>query len=635
LLAILVLAAVAPTIWGAKADHVDPAAFLQGPSSSHLLGTDELGRDIFYRTLVAANLSIKLALLATLIAVVLGVSLGAAPTVLGVRSGRFVSAIVNISIAFPSLLLILFFAVIFGVGQRGAVLALGFASAPFYARLMQTLAASVGGRDFVAAARVAGVGRIRLLAKHIIPNVGEQIAIIAALGAGSMLLAFAALSFLGLGIQPPLYDWGRLLNSGLTGIYQNPLGALGPAAVIVVAGLAFNLVGEAAAQVIGVRTPSRPGEAPEPLPNTAGRVPPAPSERVGTSGSSGPMGPVLAVENLQVLYPGAAGWTRPVRGVTFAIFEGEAVGLVGESGSGKSLTALAVSQLIEEPGLVTADRLEFNGVDLTKGSPKARRKLLGTRLAMVFQDPMSSFNPVQHIGTQLAEVSREHEGLSRKQAMAKAIDRLTAVRVPNARHRAHQYPHEFSGGMRQRAMIAMGLMGSPRLIVADEPTTALDVTVQRQVLRLIDRVRREENAATLLISHDITLVEQTCQRVMVMYAGRIIEEVSAADLHTDAMHPYTRALLGAVPDMDLDRDAPLTVIPGRPPEPSEVVEGCAFAPRCVFATARCMTEDPLLALVHHGHRLACWNPQTGPLVTPAGAPIVTDQAATNTQGRAL
>jgi oligopeptide/dipeptide ABC transporter ATP-binding protein len=296
-----------------------------------------------------------------------------------------------------------------------------------------------------------------------------------------------------------------------------------------------------------------------------------------------------------------------VRGVSFSVRAGEAIGVVGESGSGKSLTALAVSRLVEAPGVVTADRLEFAGKPLDTASDRE----LGTALAMVFQDPMTSFNPARRVGGQLAEVSEQHHGLSRREAFARAVDRLAAVRVPAPERRARQYPHEFSGGMRQRAMIGMGLMGRPKLIVADEPTTALDVTVQRQVLRLLARTREAEGAAILLISHDIAVVSQTCERMLVMYAGRIVEDLPTG---SPARHPYTRALLATTVDLDTDRDQPLEVIPGRPPEPDQLPEGCAFAARCPLASDRCRTEDPVLEVTdRHDHQVACWHPQVSVL----------------------
>ncbi|MEV6824172.1 dipeptide/oligopeptide/nickel ABC transporter permease/ATP-binding protein [Amycolatopsis sp. NPDC051102] len=586
---VVVLSVLAPLLWGDGAAAIDTDAIGQGPSEAHPFGTDSLGRDLLLRTLVATRLSVGLAVLATVIGAGTGVVLGTLPSVLPRRVSRLLTAVVDIAVAFPGLLLALFLAVIFGVGTHGAVLAIGFAMAPAFARLVQTLSASVSGRDFVAAARIAGVGRARLLARHVLPNIGEPLVVNATISAGSALLAFAGLSFLGIGVQAPDYDWGRLLREGLDGIYVNPAAALGPAAAVVLAGLAFNLVGETVAAVVGVRTRV-----------TRRGAPPLPAARPALGEQ--PADAVLVVDNLRVAFPGPDGWTVPVRGVSFSVRAGEAIGVVGESGSGKSLTALAVSRLVEAPGVVTADRLEFAGKPLAAASDRE----LGTALAMVFQDPMTSFNPARRVGGQLAEVSEQHHGLSRRQAFARAVDRLAAVRVPAAERRARQYPHEFSGGMRQRAMIGMGLMGRPKLIVADEPTTALDVTVQRQVLRLLARTREAEGAAILLISHDIAVVAQTCERMLVMYAGRIVEDLPTG---SPAQHPYTRALLATTVDLDTDRDQPLEVIPGRPPEPDQVPGGCAFAARCPLASERCRAEDPVLEPAADGHRVACWHPQ--------------------------
>ncbi|MEU7039562.1 dipeptide/oligopeptide/nickel ABC transporter permease/ATP-binding protein [Streptomyces varsoviensis] len=724
LLALLIaLTLFAPLLWGGRAAAIDTDALQQGPTGAHWLGTDGLGRDILARVLVATRLSIELAVAATAIGVAAGTLLGTAPAVLPRWAGRLVTSAVNVAVAFPGLLLALFFAMIFGVGGTGAVLAIGLAMAPAFARLTQTLSAAIAGRDFVAAARVAGVGRVRLLVRHVLPNIGEPLVVNATISAGMALLTFAGLSFLGIGVQAPAYDWGRLLGQGLNQIYVNPTAALAPGVAVVVAGLAFNLFGETVAGVVGARSaaPARLKEAP---PQAASAQAP-PSARVEDDDGGRPVDaeggdrpvrsvpsvpPVLVVEDLRVAFPGPSGPVTPVRGVSFTIGAGESVGVVGESGSGKSLTALAISRLIEAPGVVSAARLDFLGTPLLRASDADVRALLGTSMALVFQDPMTSFNPTQRIGRQLAEVSRQHHGLSRGKALARAVERLRAVRVPAAERRAHQYPHEFSGGMRQRAMIAMGLMGEPRLVIADEPTTALDVTVQRQVLRLLARVRAEATepaassgsgsasrtaaaptagptagagptaerksgsekaaaagsasgamapaagsasddsaapavdssagpvpggpsgaravrstsaAALLLISHDITVVAQSCHRVLVMYAGRIVEDLPADGLRGAARHPYTRALLAAVPALDTDRDAPLAVIPGRPPEPGRTGAGCAFAARCAFADERCRTEEPMLvqvpvpvqAGIGYGHparhRVACWHPQDG------------------------
>lgn len=588
--AVLVLAVLAPILWSGRASAIDTVHLLQGPSADHWLGTDSLGRDILFRTLVATQLSVELALAATVVGVTVGVLLGTAQVLVGPRTGRLVGAVVNVLVAFPGLLLALFFAVIFGVGAVGGVLAIGLATAPGFVRLTQTLVARVAGLDFVAAARIAGVGRIRLLLRHVLPNVGEPLVVNTTICAGSALLSFAGLSFLGLGVQAPTYDWGRLLGEGLNSLYVHPAVALAPSVAVVLAGLAFNLFGEAIAKGLGRSVRIGRLEATQPPAS------PAPVDRDG---------PVLAVDGLHVSFPGPSGPVTPVRGVSFTLRRGEVVGVVGESGSGKSLTALAVAQLIEEPGQVRAGRLEFLGHDLTTGTDRAKRRLLGTSFAMVFQDALTSFNPTRRIGRQLAEVAERHQGLRRGPALARAIDRLRAVRVPAAERRARQFPHEFSGGIRQRAMIGMGLMGKPALIVADEPTTALDVTVQRQVLRLLLDVRDAHGSAILLISHDITVIEQVSERVLVMYAGRVVEDLPIAELRTGARHPYTRALLAAVPDMNTDRDRPLAVIPGRPVDPAQLPVGCAFAARCPYADDQCRSADPPLA--GGSHQVACWH----------------------------
>ena len=617
----------APIIWGAQAEQVNPAAITQGPSAEHLLGTDTLGRDVLARVLVATRLSVVLAVIAVIIGVVAGTLLGTAPSVLPRWLGRPIVGFVNIAVAFPGLLLALFFAVIFGVGSTGAVLAIGFAMAPQFARLTQTLSAAIAGRDFISAAQVAGVSRVRILIRHILPNIGEPLIVNATVAAGSALLAFAGLSFLGLGVQVPEYDWGRLLGEGLNRIYLNPAAALGPAVAVVIAGLAFNLLGETAAAALGGRSARRRHRLPAialSAASTPGASTPGATQPAQVDGEE----VVLLVDDLRVSFPTAAGWVTPVRGVSFTVSRGEAIGVVGESGSGKSLTALAAARLIERPGHVAAAQLDFCGTPLLTSSDRAVRSLLGTSLAMVFQDPMTSFNPTRRIGSQLAEAASEHQDITRKQAMDRAIERLQSVRVPAAARRAHQYPHEFSGGMRQRAMIAMGLMNHPRLIIADEPTTALDVTVQRQVLQLLAGVRRDTDAAILLISHDIAVVAQTCDRVLVMYAGRIVEDLPAATLHTDARHPYTRALLEVVPELDADRSEPLKMIPGRPPAPGAFPVGCAFAARCPLATDLCRESDPELVADAAGHRVACWHPVDGEAPVPVAIAMSTEEEET-------
>jgi oligopeptide/dipeptide ABC transporter ATP-binding protein len=421
---------------------------------------------------------------------------------------------------------------------------------------------------------------------------------------GWCLLEISALSFLGLGVRPPDYDWGDLLNQGLQGIYINPIGALGPGLFVVVGGLAFALLGESLTS-LAKRVPGLKGMG-------ARQRKAAGAARAGAEPVVEAAEQVLVAQGLTVQFPAADGSPlTAVNGVSFDLARGERVGIVGESGSGKSLTALGIAQLVGFPGHVEWEELRIDGAELSTASAEGRRRLLGASLALVSQDPMTALNPVLRVGRQLAEVAEVHRGRSRREAAALAVRQLGHVHITDPERRARQFPHEFSGGMRQRAVIAMGLMGEPQLIIADEPTTALDVTVQQQVLNLLTEVNAETGAAILLISHDIAVITNVCTRVLVMYGGRIIEDAPADQLLTDAAHPYSRALLAAVPTMTSDRERDLAVIPGRPPTLADMPAGCAFATRCELATDVCREQLPPVVEIAPNRRVACWNPQAG------------------------
>ena len=396
---VIVAALVAPILLGDAARRENLDALQQGASAAHPFGTDASGRDIFARTLVAARLSLGLALLAATLGVAGGILLGLLPSLLPARLGRIVTAVTDIAIAFPGLLLALFFAVIFGVGMTGAVLAIAVAVTPTFARLTHTLASSVAKLDYVAAAQAAGVGRASILRRHVLRNIGDPLVVNATIVAGDALLAFSALSFLGIGVQAPRYDWGRIFNDGLPYLYSNPMAAVGPGLAILVTGLAFNLLGEAAAHVMSVRTSSplrraRPGAQTLDM-SSASRH----DEERSQARVDGEPALVLDVRGLDVVYRSGQDELRPVRGISFHIRRGEAVGLVGESGSGKSTTAMAVARLLDHPALVTARRVSFAGTELSTLTAKRQRAFLAQRLAVVFQDPMSSFNPSQRMGT--------------------------------------------------------------------------------------------------------------------------------------------------------------------------------------------------------------------------------------------
>ena len=316
--------------------------------------------------------------------------------------------------------------------------------------------------------------------------------------------------------------------------------------------------------------------------------------------------PILDVRNLRVRFETHHGVVRAVDGVSFTLDEGETLGLVGESGSGKSVTNLALMGLIPSPpGVVEADALRFGDRDLLALGDEELRRVRGNEISMIFQDPMTSLNPLLTIGRQLTEVLEVHERISRREARRRAAAGLADVGIPEPERRLDQYPHELSGGMRQRVMIAMGLLCRPRILLADEPTTALDVTIQAQILELMQRLQHEHGTAIVLVTHDLGVVAGMSDRVNVMYAGRLVETAGAVELFDDPRHPYTRGLLGSVPRLSGDTDAALDSITGSPPDLADLPAGCAFRPRCEFATARCESAAPPLADLGGDRSSAC------------------------------
>jgi oligopeptide/dipeptide ABC transporter ATP-binding protein len=327
---------------------------------------------------------------------------------------------------------------------------------------------------------------------------------------------------------------------------------------------------------------------------------------------------LLQVEDLQTQFLTSAGVVRAVDGITYDVDEGETVALVGESGCGKSVSALSVMRLVAEPaGRIVAGKLLFKGRDLLKLSEEEMRHVRGREIAMIFQEPMTSLNPVLTIGRQLTEGLEIHLGMDKPAATARAAELLGMVGIPDAERRLAQYPHHFSGGMRQRMMIAMALACNPSLILADEPTTALDVTIQAQILELMRDLSRRLGVAMLIITHNLGVVARYADRVNVMYAGRIIERGTAAEIYADPRHPYTLGLLRSVPRLDEPMRAKLDPIEGQPPDLTRLPPGCAFAPRCAYRVERCSETPSLRACGASGHMSACW--QSAQLVKAAAA----------------
>jgi len=333
--------------------------------------------------------------------------------------------------------------------------------------------------------------------------------------------------------------------------------------------------------------------------------------------------PVLSLQELKTYFFTRNGVVKAVDGVSLDLGEGETLGIVGESGSGKTVSCLSVLRLVPAPGKITGGRIVFEGRDLAGLREEEVRHVRGRRIGMVFQDPMSSLNPFLTVGEQVAEPLRAHEGMSRSQARDRAVEMLEKVGLPEPGERLRDYPHRFSGGMRQRVMIAMALIGGPRVLIADEPTTALDVTIQAQVLELFGSIKVSMGTSILLITHNLGIVAGMADRVAVMYAGRVVEYAATRTLFERPRHPYTLGLLQAVPRLGENAPQRLASIPGSPPDLARLPPGCSFYDRCPFRREQCRQEAPPLAPVENGHLASCWvdisrEPPRQPGATPTG-----------------
>ena len=502
-----------------------------GPSTAHWFGTDEFGRDILARSLVATRLTLLMSLGATVISVVGGIVIGSsvwlAPRWIREPALRLIEA----AVAYPSLIFALLVAAIMSPGSTTAVIAIGIAGIPSFARITANLAASIAHRNYIATARLLGVPGYRIVTRHLLPNMSEPLFVMSASAFALSLLEISSLSFVGLGVQSPQYDFGRLLNEGLIAIFVQPLQVVAPSIMLVITGLAAVLIGDGMASAANPRRAAR-----RLLPTRRNMSTP---ESVAPASQA-----LLEVDNLKVLGPTGE---EIVKGVSFNMKPGEVLGLVGESGSGKSLTAMSIAGLLAEGLTATAHTLRLGDLDLltTRDS-----RAMALNIGLVYQDPGSTFNPALRMGPQLTEVSRVHLNQSRQEANATMIAALDEISIQRPELRMTQHPHELSGGMLQRSMIAASTVTEPRLIIADEPTTALDVTVQADVLRKFRRYNQEHGTAILFISHDIGVVQELCDTVLVMHSGRILERLTGAELKDGrAEHPYTRALLSASPSM--------------------------------------------------------------------------------------
>ncbi|MBF8190050.1 dipeptide/oligopeptide/nickel ABC transporter permease/ATP-binding protein, partial [Nonomuraea sp. K274] len=564
-----------------------------GPSAAHPFGTDGLGRDVLSRVVHGARVSMGVGIGAVLLGLGIGAPLGILAGYRRRAADAVIMAVNDVALAFPALVFALAVVAFAGASLRNVLIVLGVLGVPAWVRLIRGATLTYAEREFVLAARVLGTRDRRILWREIVPNVAVPAASYAFIGMAVVVVAEGSLAFLGLSVQAPTPTWGGLINEGRTLMETAPHVVLAPSLVMFLTVLSFNLVGDRLRSLTDVRESGL-----EPIRQAAAASLPAEPHQVGDS--------LLQVEDLRTHFVTPRGVVKAVDGVSFTLERGKTLAIVGESGSGKSMLIRSILGLL--PGTsVRGGNVYLSGEDLTTYTPAEMRSILGPRLGTVFQDPMTALNPVRTIGTQVMEPLRVHLGMGRRQARAEAVRLLASVGIPDPVRMLRRYPHQLSGGMRQRVTIAMALSCGPDVLFADEPTTALDVTIQDQVLRLLHRLREERDMAVVLVSHDLSVVARWADEVIVMYAGKVVEQGPAGEVFARARMPYTEALLQAAPRLTDPVHHRLRVIPGRPPDLVDLPGGCAFQPRCPYAQERCAREAP--PLFHDGHRYACWYPR--------------------------
>jgi len=599
-LGLVVLLAILTPILPLKPSNVTETSnrFVPPFSEGAFLGTDHLGRDLLSRLMWGTRLSLAVGFAAALVAATIGAAIGIVAGYYGGRTDNVIMRGVDMLMAFPYILLALAIVAALGPGLLNALIAVAAVNIPFFARNIRGITVSIANKEFVDAARLSGMSDTRIILTEILPNVIPVIVIAMSTTVGWMILETAGLSFLGLGSQPPVADLGSMLGEARSALITNPHTSIVPGMMILVIVMAINLLGDGVRDALDPRLKS--GALNRPLPATlvARDRAPEPQHAEG----------ILTLDNLQTQFRVRERVYRAVGGVTLSVRPGECLGIIGESGSGKSVTALSVMGLVASPpGIVTGGSVHYRGEDLI-GAPYARlRTLRGREVAYIFQDPQATLHPLYRVGEQLIEAISSHRHVSRSEGRAKAVELLEAVRIPNAAARIDDYPHEMSGGMRQRVGIAMALANDPEVIIADEPTTALDVTVQAQILSLLDDLRRERGLAIIFITHDFGVVGQLCDRVAVMYAGRIVEEGPTRAILDAPRHPYTARLMACVPELGGGRRR-LEAIPGLPPAVNALPPGCAFAPRCDRARPECSAGEIALEPAGSDRAVRCLFP---------------------------
>ncbi|WP_286189685.1 dipeptide/oligopeptide/nickel ABC transporter permease/ATP-binding protein [Labrenzia sp. R5_0] len=601
LVLICLIALAAPILPLANPDVTAPAdRLLPVLTEGHLLGTDHLGRDILSRLIWGTRISLAVGLSATIIAAFFGSLLGLVAGYAGGRTDTLIMRGIDMVMAFPYILLALAIVAVLGPGLLNALYAIALVNIPFFARNIRGITLGLSRREFVDAARLSGKSPVQILFLEILPNVLPVIVITMSTTVGWMILETAGLSFLGLGAQPPQADLGSMLGEGRKILFTAPHVSIIPGLMIFALVMSINLFGDGVRDILDPRL--RAGSLTRPVSRTAVHRKadeiPAPSEKGG----------VLDVRQMRTEFQIGSSVYKAVGGVDLNLKEGECLGVVGESGSGKSVTAMSIMGLVPTPpGRIAGGAAYLDGEDLFAASDRRIRDLRGGSVAYVFQDPLSTLHPLFTVGDQLTEAITTHQPMSGSKAREKAVELLSLVRIPNAKERLSAYPHELSGGMRQRVCIAMALANDAKVLIADEPTTALDVTVQSQILTLMNGLRRERNAAILFITHDFGVVSALCDRVAVMYAGRIVETGTTEEVLANPRHPYTAKLIECVPVLG-EPDRRLDAIEGRPPVVNNLPDGCAFAERCPHAQASCRTGEIKLEMSSETRGVRCLFP---------------------------
>jgi len=568
---------------------------LSGPSSGHLLGTDALGRDILSRLLYGGQSTLLGVVEALLVYLLLGITFGLAAGYLGGWVDWVVTRTAELMFALPGIIIVLVVLSVFPDNLSVAMITFGALGSPGLVRLLRAQTLSVREELYVASARVSGLAPAQILRRHILPRMISMVIVQAALCAAIVVTIQAGLGFLGFGIQPPNPSWGGLVADASNVIDTDPW-MLVPAGVpLVLTVIALGLLGDAirdsATANWSVSTMAPP------------RAPAAsPARATADSPAAAPADPdpeaLLSVRGLSIEISG----TVVVQDVSFDLMPGQTMGVVGESGCGKSVTALGVLGLVPGGGRISAGRCLFEGRDLAALSPAELAAVRGSGIAFVSQEPMVALDPTFTVSAQLAEAVRRHRGLSRKAARSRVLELLSLVNIPDPAAVAGRYPHQLSGGMAQRIAIALALAGEPRLLIADEPTTALDVTVQAEILALLRTLQARTGMSVLIVTHDWGVVADLCDRAVVMYAGQVVEYADVSDMFHEPHHPYTLGLLAANPHLAVEGE-PLPTIPGTVPAPRDWPSGCRFTDRCPYATAEC-SAGPVPLVQQQADRLS-------------------------------